>query len=265
MTVDMPPPEPKKTSPWMWVGLGCGGVALLCVVVLVAGGLFFYTRMKSFQKQFDDPAVRAQRVSEILGAKELPEGYYPFMTFSVPWVLDVVMLSDHEFVKPSKGERREHSNFFDKWGFIYVRTPYRGRDDKWQEFLDGKRNPDELLQGRNVHFHPRDTVAKGEIPGAGGATYHYVATRGEVEMGRDVKDGITTVIGVECPGDQKLRIGVWIGPDPTAKPAEGSAPPPAGAPSGKPGEIGTAPAAFAGSTADEAAIRSFMDHFTLCQ
>lgn len=265
MTVDMPPPEPKKTSPWVWVGLGCGGVLLLCVVIVVVGVFMIRGRIKDWGKQFDDPAVREQRVREILGAKEIPEGYYPFMTFSVPWLLDVAILSDREFVKPPKGERKEHLITFDKWGFIYVRMPHHGKDARWQEFMDGKRSPDELLQGRDVHFHPRDTVGKGEIQGVGGSTYHYVATRGEVEMGREVKDGITTVIGVECPNDQKLRIGIWFGPDPTAKPAEGAAPPPAGEPSGKPGETGSAPAAFAGSPADEAAIRNFMDHFTLCQ
>src|SRR4029453_14740095 len=219
---DVMPPGPKKTSPWMWGGVGCGGILVLCVVVAAAAGYFFYGKMKNFEKQFQDPTVREQRVREILGAKEIPKGYHAFMTFSVPWVLDVAILTDREAVKLPKSDR---SSPFDQRGFIYVRMPYKHKDAKLQEYLDGKRSPDDLLQGRDVHFHPRDTVGRGTVQGEDGGAYRCAATRGEVQMGREVKEGITTIVAVECPNDQKFRMGVWFGPDPTARAAGGSAAP----------------------------------------
>jgi hypothetical protein len=258
MTTDMLPPEPKKTSPWVWVGVGCAGILVLCVIV---AGLAVYVvggKIRNFGKQFEDPTVREARVKEVLGAQEIPEGYHAFMTFSVPWLLDVAILTDREFVKTPKGSG---SNTFDKWGFVYIRMPHHQKDEKLQEYLDGKRSPDELLQGRDMHFHPRDTVGRGTVQGEGGVSYRYIATRGEVQMRREVKQGITTVIGVECPNDQKFRMGIWFGPDPTAKPEGGEA----GAAPTEEGKTGSAGPAFAGSPADEAAIKEFMDHFALCQ
>ena len=35
-----------------------------------------------------------EAVAELLGAETLPEGYNAMMTFSIPWVVDLVMLSD---------------------------------------------------------------------------------------------------------------------------------------------------------------------------
>lgn len=313
MNVEVLPPQPqKKTSPWVWVGLGCGAIVVMCVLLVVVAGFFLHGKLKNFQKQFDDPVVRNQRVREVLGAQDLPAGYHAFMTVSIPWVLDVAMLSDREFVKEHNKEHdKEHKddrdhNPFDKRGFVYVRMPFHKKDARWQEFLDGKRSPDELLKNGKMHFHKRDTVGKGVIQGTDGATYHYVATRGEVEMGDRYIDGITTMIAVECPNDSKFRLGIWFGPDPTAKPGEGrssgswgsstsseghsgksgadedanedredanedredaaedrEAQPPQPLPGGA--EMGKPAASFAGSPADESAIKEFMSHFALCK
>lgn len=269
---DVLPQEPKKTSPWVWVGVGCGGILILCVVVSAVAGYFLYGKLRNFGKQFEDPAVREQRVREIMGVQDFPAGYHPFMTVSVPWVLDVAILTDREVVKMPKGERGSPWN---EKGFVYVRMPYKHRDAKLEEYLDGKRSPDELLQGQGMHFHPRDTVGRGTVQGEGGVSYRYVATRGEVQMGHEVKEGITSVIAVQCPNDQKFRLGIWFGPDPTAKgpggleapkaPEGSSAPKAAEGSAGAGGTGVAAPSVYAGSPADEAAIKEFMSHFTLCQ
>ena len=288
MTVPVPSSEPKKSSPWLWVGLGCGGVLLVCMVIAAVGVFFLYGRMKNFEKQFSDPAVREARVRELMGASEIPEGYHAFMTFSIPWVMDMAILSDRDFVqKPPSG-----SSPFERRGFIYVHVPMKkAGGKKWQEFLEGKRNPDEFLQSNEIRFRQHETIGRGVIHAEDGTNYHYVAARGEVNIGRETKEGITTLIGVECPNDEKLRLGIWLGPDPTggstetpAAPEEpsrgeaeeknqgddggasaepGAAPSPDVAP--QPGEVGPAPAVYAGTVADEAAIKDFMSHFSLCQ
>ena len=43
-----PPPQPKKTSPWVWVLLGCLGVVVLALVALAAGTFFVAKKVKGF-------------------------------------------------------------------------------------------------------------------------------------------------------------------------------------------------------------------------
>src|SRR5262245_3202028 len=262
MTFDVSPPGPqKKTSPWVWVGLGCGGLVVISAVLVVGVGMFFYGKFKNFEKQFKDPAVRAQRVREVLGAQDLPDGYYPVMTFSIPWVMDMAMLSDRELIDAPKGEKPPT---FEHQGFIYVRMPFTPKDATWQEFLDGKRSPDELLQGGKVRIHQRERIGRGSVPGSGGATYHYVATRGEIEVERKELEGITTLIAVECPGDRKFRLGIWFGPDPSAGHEKAATEGGAGE-DDRARPDGGAAASYAGTPADESAIKEFMSHFSLCQ
>jgi len=257
MNVDISPPgPPKKTSPWVWVGLGCGGLVFISAVLVVGLGMFFYGKFRNFEKQFKDPAVREQRVREVLGAQDLPDGYYAVMTFSIPWVMDMAMLSDHELIDRPEGES---SRTFEHQGFIYVRMPFTPKDASWQEFLDGKRSPDELLRSGKVRIHQREKIGRGSVPGPDGATYHYVATRGEIEIERNRMEGITTLIAVECPSDRKFRLGIWFGPDPSTRPD--------GGPTDSEGaDRADRPAAsYAGTPADESAIKEFMSHFSLCK
>ena len=73
----------------------------------------------------------------------------------------------------------------------------------------------------------------------------WAAHRGGVEARGQRGDGLTTLILVECEENQKLRLGIWFGPDP-----EPDAP--------------LDEADWDGSVADEREIREFMDHFALC-
>ena len=86
----------QGTSPWVFVGCGCGLAVLL--IGLALGGLayFGYQGAKQFEADMKDPAARTDRVLEILGAEDLPEGYHAVMGMSVPLVMDIAILSDRE-------------------------------------------------------------------------------------------------------------------------------------------------------------------------
>ena len=51
---------------------------------------------------------------------------------------------------------------------------------------------------------------------------------------------------VDCPRDTRMRMAIWFGPDPTP-------------------EARAESASFAGSLADEDALRESMGHFSLCR
>jgi hypothetical protein len=56
---------------------------------------------------------------------------------------------------------------------------------------------------------------------------------------------VTTLVFVDCPRDTRQRMGIWFGPDPAPETAVESVD-------------------WAGSVADEAAMRDFLGHFKLC-
>lgn len=55
-----PAPAPKKTSPLVWVLVGCGVIVLLVVLVLAVGGFIIGKKVKDFAKEAErNPAVAA--------------------------------------------------------------------------------------------------------------------------------------------------------------------------------------------------------------
>ena len=59
-----PPAAPKKTSPWVWVAIGCGGLLLLVTLVFVLGGLWLFKKGKDFVRTAEkNPAVAAAKIA----------------------------------------------------------------------------------------------------------------------------------------------------------------------------------------------------------
>lgn len=58
------PPAAKKTSPWVWVVVGCGALILVVVLAFVVGGLFLFKKGKEFVKTAEkNPAVAAAKIA----------------------------------------------------------------------------------------------------------------------------------------------------------------------------------------------------------
>lgn len=62
----MPPPTPppaKKTSPWIWVAVGCGGVLLITMLIFLVGGYFVAKKVGKFAKEAEqNPAMAAAKM-----------------------------------------------------------------------------------------------------------------------------------------------------------------------------------------------------------
>jgi hypothetical protein len=188
-----------------------------------------------------DPAVRSTRAREILGGRELPEGYHAMAALHLPMLGDLAILSTQE---PDAEGRIEDLG---ERGFIYMKMLWAmpAKEQELRDFIEGRREagPSIFVQG-NVPMVGREVVTHGSLD-IDGAAVLYAVHRGDIQVDRRRVEGLITTMMIDCPGDERLRVGVWLGRDP------------AGGAAGEPADL-------AGTTADEGEMRSFLRHFALC-
>ena len=80
-----------------------------------------------------DPAARTEATRKILQWRELPEGYYPAGAISMPMLMEMAILSDHE---PEPGQEG-HGRAFGDRGLIFMSFNSWIGDE--QELLKGMR------------------------------------------------------------------------------------------------------------------------------
>lgn len=246
--------QDRQTSPWVWVGFGCLGALVLAVGALLAAGAFGYRKVKQLEAEIKDPQARAAKVRGILGTEHLPEGYHAVMGMSVPFVMDMAMLSD---VEPDfRDGRQQQQVVLGQRGFIYLRVLAAGQDrQQLRDYFEGRTDDAEVLRRNHIRVGRRgEVIRRGVLDMDEGAKLMYLAERGEVDVAQSRMQGITTMMLLDCRHDDKRqRFGIWFGPEPRAAEAKGGA--------------GTAAARadLAGTPADEDAIRDFMGHFDLCR
>jgi len=250
-------PAKKSTSPWVYVGCGCGAAVLLALAGMAGLTWWGFRQAKEIGDTMANPEKRAAKVQQVLAYKELPAGYYPAFSFSAPFgVMEMAILSDHEPSADSQASTdtgragRRDGNYdpdFRERGFIYMSMrDFQNNREKMRRFLRGEAPlPDDSPWARsNVSFDPRQVIRRGAFEG-GGRQVLYTASRGEVSRrGHRHEEGIVTMVMPEC-SDSRLRFGLWFGPDPAPdKPVN--------------------EADYAGTNADPAAIQEFVRHFELC-
>jgi hypothetical protein len=238
-------PQKKPTSPWVYVGCGCGALVLLAMMGLAGLTWWGYRTGKEFSETLTDPEKRAAKVKSVLPYDSLPEGYYPAFAISMPMgFMEMAMFSDRD---PGTGPSAEKNQGFDERGFLYMNM-VNARDNKakMERYVRGEtpRPEDSGWAQTDVRFNAKENIRRGTLT-VNGTQVLYSANRGEVSReGRADRDGIVTMVMPQCP-DNRMRFAMWFGPDPAPE---------------KP----VAEADFAGTTADPAAIEEFLGHFRLC-
>ena len=234
--------EKSGTSPWVWIGCGC----LLAIVLVVAavGGLGYFgvRQARQLEEELRDPDARRDKALEVLGAESLPEGYHPALALSIPFLMDMAMLSDRE---PEPGSDPQP---FGERGLVYLDVFSFGRQrDELRDFFEGKTDDPEVLRQQNIDLDLGEVITRGEAAHPE-ATVRWVAHTGEVGgPARDGEEGLVTLLLFECPGDERrLRFGIWYAPDPRL-------------------EAGDPAASLAGTPADGAAVESFVSSFRPCR
>lgn len=230
---------PKKTSPWVYVGIGCG-VALLLAVLAVAGVVVLAVRKgKQIEAEMKDPAAREAKVREVLGG-DVPSGYHPVFSMSIPFLMDMAMLGDHP-----PDEKGGPNKQMDR-GFMYINSiAMGGKQDELKKYFEGTIDDPEALRRANIQIDVKETIRRGSVDIHGQETL-YLAQRGTFAVNQTRSQGLTTLILVDCPQDARQRLGFWFGPDPAPETAVESVD-------------------WSGSVADEAAMREFLGHFNLCR
>lgn len=233
-------PVKKKTSPWVWVGCGCGSILLLGA--LGFGAMFWWG--KNQVDNFSDPAKRAQKAKEILPHDSLPAGLKPLGAFSIPFVMDMAMFTDQDIDaegKPVDGTGKGQLLFF-------IKLKVGGSQQDEQEmlsYLRGQTPKPKALQESGSDIEG-EVILRGEGTDQKGAPVVYSTTRGEfTTRNQDPKKGLIALLYPDCPNDTRIRLGIWFANDP----APGT-------------EL--SPEQIAGGPADPTAVKDFASQFSFC-
>ena len=206
--METPSASPKQRSPWVYVLLGCGGLAgLICLGTMLVVGF----GMKAGADVLDgvkDPTTRRENAIKQLGA--IPEGYSVVASMNM-FFMQTTMLTDGELL-PDGGFVLGNGHTF-----AYFRMMANDNNKNARDFLQGKETDPEALAKSGIQIDAKDIVKRGQLT-IEGRKFSYVASRGELDPGArgNAEPGLRTAILFECPGDQ-LQVGVWgqVDPDPS--------------------------------------------------
>jgi hypothetical protein len=236
------PPRKKETSPWVYIGCGCAALVILGMAAFSAFTWFAYRKGKEIEQTFSDPEAREEKAREVLVYRELPAGYYPLGAISIPFLMDMAMFGDSP---PPAGTKPDDHEGMKERGFLYFRMRRVGNSpQELRDYMEGKADEPEWMKG-NTDVETQEVLGRGEVDAAGQKVV-YTAGRGEVNRGGRGFEGITTMMMFDCPKDERIRFGVWFGPDPSP-----------GEPADK--------LDLAGTNADPEEIRKFASHFRFCE
>ena len=208
--------ESKGTSPWVWVGCGCVGCAVLLVVVIAGAGYFGFRSVSGFRDAMLDPEIRSQRVREILGAEELPEGYRARLFMRIPFLGELAVIGDGrgpDLPDPESGPEGPPI-FVDGYGdrffvFLHLRRLDRLEDeDQWSVIL-GQRSQSDVNIQLGYTFQVDELLEEGEIPIDGGVV-EFRSTRGELISARRQWQGAAVQFVFRCDDASSKRVAGWF-------------------------------------------------------
>ena len=124
--------------------------------------------------------------------------------------------------------------------------PFSEQDEQeLRDYFEGKTDDPGVLRDNQINIDVDEIIGRGVITDEEAALM-YVAQRGSLSTHGHSSEGLMSLVMVDCPGDSKMRMAIWFGPDPRTEGAEAEQ------------------ADLTGTPADEAAIAGFMSHFNLC-
>lgn len=235
-------PRRQSTSPWVYVGCGCAAIAFLIVAGIAGMAWWGVRKGKELEKAYSTPGGREKMVRGVLAYDKLPAGYHPGVSFSIPMVMDIAILTDQ---KEGISEGPDERDQFDERGFIYLSVhSWVGNEAELRRYVRGEGKRPEWFGEGDTDFQEGEILRRGSVQ-ANGQDILYSASRGSVSREGQKSEGIVALLAIDCRGDNRARLGMWFGPDPDpSKPA---------------GQLD-----LAGTPADPKAIQDFAGHFRFC-
>lgn len=169
-------PRSSTTSTLSWLGCGCGALVALALAAIIGMTWFGYRKGKEIERTFKDPATRTEATREILQWRELPEGYYAAGAVSIPMLMDMAILSDHE---PEAGEAGK-GRAFGETGLIFMSfNSWISDQDELLKWLRGEtKEPPKWIKRSDAEIDPKQVLKRGTVE-VNGQTIAYVVSRGD--------------------------------------------------------------------------------------
>lgn len=200
----------QKTSPWIWIGCGCALAVFLVAAVVVGFGVLGVRKAQQIAEELETPEGRERAVLRTLGSDRLPDGYYPVVGIQIPFVMDMAILSDQPLPEGDPDDAE-----FGERGFIYFKMiTFGSQQQELRDFFEGRTDDPDVLRENNIDLRVREVVGRGEAEHPGSEVL-FVAHRGRVRaLGSSANEGLISTILIDCPDDERMRMGIWFGPDP---------------------------------------------------
>jgi len=250
-----------KKFPWGCVLGGCAATIVVVIVVVSVAGYFGVKKAKELGESMTDPAKRADRVMDVLGAESLPEGLYPGFALSVPFFMDLAFLVDNP---PKENGEPGH---MESRGLIYFSVRAGGHQQRELErFFEGEANDAELLRQNNIKIDLDRLIGRGIFDGQD-SPVRWVSYIGRMKDHSSSAESLITMLKADCD-DSRMHLGIWLRPISalpeglTQSAAEDGGEPEAEAGSEAP--AGSTQAATGEPDAFEAEIAEFAGHFRFC-
>ena len=209
----------KGAPAWIWVSFGCVVAVFFAAIFAVVVFVFGAQKAREFEAGLSDPQVREEKVLGVLGAESVPEGYYPMLGVSLPFVFDMALLTSEP-----PGPAGEMPEDLGERTFIYFKMLGRAtQEEELYDFFEGKTNDPTVLQRQRIRLDLGERLDRGSIE-RDDANILWVAHEGNFRFGRRAtRQGIASLILFQCPGQRRLRMGIWTGPSAPAS-VEGGTP-----------------------------------------
>ena len=80
-----------------------------------------------------------------------------------------------------------------------------------KDYFDGTADPRDVLGKSDIDISRGKEIARGVIK-RDDETIYYVSMEGELSVKGSQMEGISTMMYIECPNDDRFRLGIWFGP-----------------------------------------------------
>ncbi len=235
----------RGTPLWVTVGCGCLVVVALGIAAVFVAGYFGASAVKDYVEEMKDPAARSDKAGEILGAEELPEGYTAHLFLHIPWLFDMVVLSDSEPVILEDDDFELEDDAIGQHLFLYFAMRKSGMShDNLESMLRGESTSDGVQTDIDLEIESDEELSRGSFE-LGEQRLSYVGHRGELDLDGGDVEGIYSQVLIDCPAGEQTRAAVWFqrGGQPISADDHTE---------------------IDGTPADEEELQRFMAHFNLC-